>query len=150
MDTNVLWSLRLGFSTKQSQVISNLGLNKFLAQSFRSKPDAQIPSFLENSPKTAADFKNLRNKNKENDAESRKQLRITGAKVSQEMKVWWIEKMRNDEFPLRQKMTCFWHNHYVSTFQKVKVNYYIYQHHKVQWFDILIIQTIGKAKITRI
>jgi uncharacterized protein (DUF1800 family) len=131
MDNHILWSLRLGFSSKQSQIISNLGLNKFLEKSFQSKPDSELPSFLVNSPKTFADFKNLRMKNQENDEESRKQLRITEAKISQEMKSWWIEKMRNDEFPLRQKMTCFWHNHYVSTFQKVKVNYFIYQHHKI-------------------
>ena len=33
-------------------------------------------------------------------------------------------------YPLREKMVCFWHNHFVSTVQKVKVNYWIYQHNK--------------------
>jgi uncharacterized protein (DUF1800 family) len=47
------------------------------------------------------------------------------------MKSWWIDKMIEDEFPLREKMTCFWHNHYVSTFQKVKVNYWIFQHNQI-------------------
>ena len=131
MDNHILWSLRLGFSSKQSQVISKLGLRSFLEQSFESKPDSELPIFLENSPKTVADFKSLRLAYKENDAEARKKLRMAETKVSQEMKAWWIEKMRNDTFPLRQKMACFWHNHYVSTFQKVKVNFYIYQHHKI-------------------
>ena len=39
--------------------------------------------------------------------------------------------MREDEFPLREKMTCFWQNHYVSTFQKVKVNYWVFQHNQI-------------------
>ena len=131
MDNNILWSLRLGFSSKQAPIISKLGLTKFLEHSFQSKPETQIPNFLENSPKTIEDFKQIRLQYKEDDTEARKQLRITEAKVSLEMKVWWIEKMRTDEFPLREKMACFWHNHFVATFQKVKVNFYIYQHYQI-------------------
>lgn len=131
MDNNILWSLRLGFSSKQAPIISKLGLTKFLEHSFQSKPETQIPNFLDNSPKTIEDFKQIRLQYKEDDTEARKQLRITEAKVSLEMKVWWIEKMRTDEFPLREKMACFWHNHFVATFQKVKVNFYIYQHYQI-------------------
>jgi uncharacterized protein (DUF1800 family) len=39
--------------------------------------------------------------------------------------------MRSEKFPLREKMTCFWHNHYVSTFQKVKVNHWVFQHNQL-------------------
>ena len=131
MDNTVLWSLRLGFSSKEAQTISEIGLSSFLEKSFQKKSEKQIPDFLENSPKTAEDFKQLRMQYKEDNTEARKQLRITEAKVSLEMKAWWIDKMRNEEFPLREKMTCFWHNHFVATFQKVKVNYYIYQHHQI-------------------
>ena len=131
MDNTVLWSLRLGFSSKEAQTISEIGLSSFLEKSFQKKSEKQIPDFLENSPKTVEDFKQLRMQYKEDNTEARKQLRITEAKVSLEMKAWWIDKMRNEEFPLREKMTCFWHNHFVATFQKVKVNYYIYQHHQI-------------------
>ena len=131
MDNNILWSLRLGFSSKEAQSISDLGLTKFLEKSFHSKPASKIPDFLEESPKTVEDFKQIRMKYKENNTEARKQLRISENKVSQDMKAWWIDKMRTEEYPLREKMTCFWHNHFVATFQKVKVNYYIYQHHQI-------------------
>ena len=131
MDNTVLWSLRLGFSSKEAQTISEIGLSSFLEKSFQKKSEKQIPDFLENSPKTAEDFKQLRMQYKEDNTEARKQLRINEAKVSLEMKAWWIDKMRTEEFPLREKMTCFWHNHFVATFQKVKVNYYIYQHHQI-------------------
>lgn len=131
MDNTVLWSLRLGFSSKEAQTISEIGLSSFLEKSFQKKSEKQIPDFLENSPKTVEDFKQLRMQYKEDNTEARKQLRINEAKVSLEMKAWWIDKMRTEEFPLREKMTCFWHNHFVATFQKVKVNYYIYQHHQI-------------------
>ena len=128
MDNNILWSLRLGFSSKQAPAILKLGLSKFLEKSFDTKTKNEIPNFLVNSPKTFEDFKEIRMQYKLDDKEARKRLRISEAKVSLEMKSWWIEKMRTDEFPLREKMSCFWHNHFVATFQKVKVNYYIYQH----------------------
>ncbi|CAM4021270.1 DUF1800 domain-containing protein [Flavobacterium weaverense] len=131
MDNNILWSLRLGFSSKEAKAISDLGLTKFLEKSFASKVKNEIPDFLANSPKTVDDFKQLRIQYKTDGIEARKKLRIAEAKVSLDMKTSWIEKMRTEEFPLREKMTCFWHNHYVATFQKVKVNYYIYQHQQI-------------------
>ena len=60
-----------------------------------------------------------------------KELRKKELQVSQEMKAWWLEKMRTEEFPLREKMTCFWHNHFVSTYQKVKVNHWIFEHNQI-------------------
>jgi uncharacterized protein (DUF1800 family) len=51
--------------------------------------------------------------------------------TSFKMKSWWIDKMIETELPLREKMTCFWHNHYVSTFQKVKVNHWIFSHNQL-------------------
>ena len=131
MNNNILWSLRLGFSGREAQTISDLGLTNFLEKSFQFKSEIKLPDFLENSPKSSDDFKQIRMQYKEDNKEARKQLRIREAKVSEEMKAWWIEKMRTEEFPLREKMACFWHNHFVSTFQKVKVNYYIYEHHQI-------------------
>ena len=63
--------------------------------------------------------------------EAKKELLKKEIQTSAEMKAWWIDKMIESEFPLREKMTCFWHNHYVSTFQKVKVNYWIFQHNQI-------------------
>ncbi len=130
MNNNTLWSLRLGFSNKQSKSIENVGISKFLEQSFATKVDTTIPEFLADSPKTYEDFKNLRKERKEN-PEERKDLLRKEVKTSFEMRAWWIDKMIADEFPLREKMTCFWHNHYVSTFQKVKVNHWIFKNNQI-------------------
>ena len=48
-------------------------------------------------------------------------------KTSNELKAWWIDEMKTTEFPLREKMTLFWENHFVTAYQKVKVNYWIFQ-----------------------
>ncbi|PJJ10128.1 uncharacterized protein DUF1800 [Flavobacterium sp. 1] len=131
MDQNVLWSLRLGFTNKEASKITQNGLTFFLENSFMASVDSTIPSFLENSPKTRVELQQQRefykNATKEQKQEKQKKERQT----SEEMKTWWIDKMTVSEFPLREKMTCFWHNHYVSTFPKVKVNFWIFQHNQI-------------------
>lgn len=131
MDKNTLWSLRLGYSAKQAKAIEKIGLKKFLEQSFATKLDSKIPDFLENSPKSFNEYKEIRKKLKEASREDAKEMLKKEVQTSFQMKAWWIDKMIDDEFPLREKMTCFWHNHYVSTFQKVKINYWVFQHNQI-------------------
>ena len=131
MDKNTLWSLRLGFSGKQSKAIQQLGIQKFLEKSYTASYEKSIPELLSKSPKSLAELKAKRKEIKESNPENVKELLKTELKVSQEMKAWWLQKMIDDEFPLREKMVCFWHNHFVCTYQKVKVNYWIYQHNQL-------------------
>lgn len=123
MNKSNLWSLRLGFSGKEANVIEKLGLDNFLKQSYVSKFENKLPLFLEDDPKTLAELKEYRQSLKNIDTEEQKKLIKKQIKSSVELKNWWIGKIQNDAFPLREKMTCFWHNHFVSTSQKVKVNY---------------------------
>ncbi|NNT72736.1 DUF1800 domain-containing protein [Flavobacterium sp. IMCC34852] len=131
MNKHTLWSLRLGFSGKQSKLIENMGLPKFLEQSYVSSFDKSVPSFLDKSPKSIQELKAKRQELKNISPEEAKELLKIELQVSQEMKAWWLEKMIHDEYPLREKMSCFWHNHFVSTYQKVKVNHWIFQHNQL-------------------
>jgi uncharacterized protein (DUF1800 family) len=131
MDKKILWSLRLGYSAKQAKTIEKNGLKAFLEKSFSTPVDSKIPDFLADSPKSAQEFKEARKKIKASNPEELKEFLKKDGQTSFEMKSWWIKKMNEDEFPLREKMTCFWHNHYVSTFQKVKVNYWVFQHNQI-------------------
>jgi len=123
--------LRLGYSAKQAKTIDRIGLKKFLEQSFATKFDSKIPDFLKDSPKSSQELKEIRKTLNAADPEAKKEMLKNEIQISVEMKSWWIDKMIEDEFPLREKMTCFWHNHYVSTFQKVKVNYWVFQHNQI-------------------
>ena len=131
MKKSNLWSLRLGFSGKESDKIEKLGLEKFLKHSYDSKFDTQLPAFLNDDPKTLIELKELREAIKTADTEEKKKIQKKEIYSAVELKKLWIGKMRNDEFPLRENMVCFWHNHFVSTTQKVKVNYWIYQHNMI-------------------
>ena len=131
MKKSNLWSLRLGFSGKEATKIEKIGLEKFLKKSYDSKFDAQLPAFLQESPKTIAEYKELRQSVKNQDPEEKKKIQKKENQTTAELKKWWVAKMQSDEFPLREKMVCFWHNHFVSTSQKVKINYWIYQHNMI-------------------
>ena len=126
-----LWSLRLGFSNKQALEIEQLGLEKFISKSFEAKYATNLPSFLEDEPKTLKDLKEIREEIKTASKEKQQEVIKSQVKKSIALKNWWINKMQHEDLPLREKMVCFWHNHFVATTKKVKVNYWIYQHNMV-------------------
>ena len=131
MNKSNLWSLRLGFSSKQATEIEKIGFEKFLKQSFATTFDKKLPQFLEDDPKTLAELREMRQSIKNADSEAQKKILKKQIRNSFELRKWWLDKMRNDSHPLREKMVCFWHNHFVATSQKVKVNYWVYQHNMV-------------------
>ncbi|MBC7523044.1 MAG: DUF1800 domain-containing protein [Flavobacterium sp.] len=131
MDSSNLWSLRLGFSGKQALEIDKNGIQNFLKNSFSNQYDTKLPDFLQDDPKTLEEFKNLRSQIKNADSVEQKKILRKQLYGTVEMKNWWLTKMQNESYPLREKMVCFWHNHFVATAQKVKGNYWIYQHNMI-------------------
>ena len=131
MNKYTLWSLRLGFSGKQAPEIRKMGIQSFLQKSFRSKVDFELPVFLNNEPKTGLELRAFRQKIQKASSEEQKQMQRQRRRSSIEMRGWWLDKMRKEALPLREKMVVFWHNHFVSTIQKVKVNYWVYQHNMI-------------------
>ena len=131
MENSVLWSLRLGFTIRQSNAIDKLGIEQFVTNSINHKYSKEIPSCLKDTPKSLNDIRELRKKYRNStDEETRKLLKTTLIDAI-EYKKWWIDSIRNEEYPLREKMVLFWHNHFVVTSQKVKVNWWIYQHNQL-------------------
>lgn len=131
MEKSNLWSLRLGFSNHYSETIKKEGFEQFLEHCLNSSIDKNIPSCLKDVPKSIIEHKEYRQKIKNsNDENTKIELRKTLTKGI-ELRDWWIEKMITDNYPLREKMVCFWHNHFVSTLQKVKSNWWVYQHNQI-------------------
>ncbi|VXC19606.1 conserved hypothetical protein [Flavobacterium sp. 9R] len=126
MKKEFLWSQRLGFSNQQALTIQKLGMERFLQQSFQASFNTSAPALLSDSPKSLEDLKKIRQTRKE-DSEVGKELLKKEIQTSNELKAWWIDEMKTTEFPLREKMTLFWENHFVTAYQKVKVNYWIFQ-----------------------
>lgn len=42
------------------------------------------------------------------------------------LRQWWLERMRESPTPLREKLTLFWHGHFATSIQKVRVPYFMY------------------------
>ncbi len=115
MNKSNLWSLRLGFSGKHAQLIEELGFEKFLNQSYATTFEKTLPTFLDDEPKSLAELKELRQSIKNGTADDQKKVIKKQIKNATELKKWWIDKFLTEKFPLREKMTCFWHNHFVAT-----------------------------------
>lgn len=130
MDKHTLWSLRLGFSAKHSIEIAKQGIGSFVKNSFKSSFDDKLPEFLKDDPKTLEELKEIRQEIKMSDDAAKKKLK-KNLQNGNEMRLWWLGKMIHSPSPLREKMVVFWHNHFVATSQKVKVNYWIYQHNQI-------------------
>ncbi len=53
------------------------------------------------------------------DAEARTRIQVERTERSIELREWWLRQMLVTPDPLRERMTLFWHNHFVSGMQKV-------------------------------
>ncbi|MDI9337698.1 MAG: DUF1800 family protein [Alphaproteobacteria bacterium] len=126
MKNSTLWSLLLGYSTNQETIIETNGLEAFCKQSF--KADYMQPvQFIQN---TIPEWRILREKNKalKDDTEEKKAFRKEYQSEMNDFLIWWLQQMQQSAFPLREKMTSFWQNHFVVTFKKVRFNKFIYEH----------------------
>jgi len=54
------------------------------------------------------------------DEAARKALRRDAFAQAAELRAWWLQEMLTSPSPLGERMTLFWHNHFVSSQQKVK------------------------------
>jgi uncharacterized protein (DUF1800 family) len=115
-------SQRLGFSNAQADVIQRMGVIPFLKKSFEVPFLMDTPKFMEDAPKTRDEYRELRKMDElaKKKAAVAENLRIAGLSHA------WVENMHKNEFPLREKMTFFWHNHFVSSFKKTKISWAMY------------------------
>lgn len=120
-------SQRLGFTNAQSNRIKEMGIERFLEASFNTPSAIPIPAFLEEAPKSFKELRELRQMSEE----QKKALTIKEAFRNVATAHWWLNKMYTDELPLREKMVLFWHNHFVSGFQKVKSSWAMYQQNQL-------------------
>lgn len=128
MDKPVLWSLRLGYDAKNADRIGKNGIRKFISDSIAAEYNNSLPEFLQEYPKTPQEV-NLANKNYRSLSEDEKLAKLKkNQRANALFNAWWIDKMVNSPLPLREKMACLLHNHFVVNAKKVKPHYWIYKH----------------------
>lgn len=131
MEPAILWSLRLGFSARQAESIQKNGIADFLQKSVTAPFTQKPPDFMASEPKSLAELRQIRQQIKNTEDPETKAVLKKQIQNGIAFKAWWINEIQNSSFPLREKMVLFWHNHFVATQQKVKVNWWIYQHNQL-------------------
>ena len=112
-------SQRLGFTNAQAEAISRLGVENFLKKSFDTPLSIEEPKFMAEAPKSRKEYREI----KQLSDDAKKKFTITERLRTAGIAHIWLDKMAKDEYPLREKMVLFWHNHFVSDMQKVKLSY---------------------------
>ncbi|MFD2272448.1 DUF1800 family protein [Undibacterium arcticum] len=64
---------------------------------------------------------------KDKSDEEKKAFRENEQKKAFELRGWWLREMLVTPSPLTERMTLFWHNHFVSAQQKVKYSQLMYR-----------------------
>ncbi len=109
-------SQRLGFTNAQADTIARLGVENFLKKSFETPLSIAEPKYLAEAPRSREDVREIRKMGEEEKKKLAIMERLRTAGVAHD----WLENMYKNDFPLREKMVLFWHNHFVSDVQKVK------------------------------
>ena len=79
-------SQRLGFTNQQADKIRQLGVERFLQNSFQAAVDTQMPAFLENAPKNRKEYRQL----KDMDEDKKKLYVVMEAMRNMGVSYWWI------------------------------------------------------------
>jgi len=59
--------------------------------------------------------------------EERKSFQAQEIRRGVDLRTWWLEEMLQTRSPLTERMTLFWHNHFVSSQQKVRYTKLMYE-----------------------
>jgi hypothetical protein len=78
-------------------------------------------------PASATDTSPLRPPRKDSATEERKAFVQTQVREGLALRAWWIEEMAVTRSPLTERMTLFWHNHFVSGQPKVRITRLMYR-----------------------
>ena len=86
-----------------------------------AKPDPDAATWMETMQKADAE------KRKTIQQERRREYRIQGIELQQ----WWLNRMAKTRRPLQEKLTLFWHGHFATSLQKVKMPYLMWRQNEV-------------------
>ncbi|MCL6555290.1 MAG: DUF1800 domain-containing protein [Burkholderiales bacterium] len=121
--------LRTGFAPTEAEVQATARLSrreaveKILAAA-TSRARTPPPTWVDEPPRWPRRLKDLSEEEKQ--ALFREEIRR-----SLELRAWWYREMLATPSPLTERMTLFWHNHFVSSQQKVKVAQLMYRQNQL-------------------
>jgi uncharacterized protein (DUF1800 family) len=86
-----------------------------------TQPDPEdAPAWTREPTMTPAEFKKIRQLPEQERREQFQALQRMDRRNSNSLSSWWMDRMLNGSYPFQEKMTLFWHGHFVSSRDKVK------------------------------
>lgn len=112
---------------ESAAAMASLGLEKAVETLLASPIDASPPPPTD--PAEMARQQQLRRANRLDRGQSRTGLAAflrDQRAVTQDLRYWWLERMRADTGAAREKLALFWHGHFATSQTKVKCNRYMF------------------------
>src|SRR5882672_12765766 len=116
---------RAGFGASDSEVVEFAALDRAqaverLLAGARREASLQPPAFV-NAP--FEPYYRLREMSQEERMAAQRKLLEQGF----ELRAWWLREMLLTQSPLTERMTLFWHNHFATSQQKVRLASLMYR-----------------------
>lgn len=127
--THLLNRAGFGGTPEEIAALQSLGLEKAVeslivgdedSDLFPTPPITQPPDFVAMARERAG-------LPEEEKRELYRKMRAEQGLQIRNIRAWWLNRMRYTPFPLREKLTLFWHGHFATGFQKVKITYQMWQ-----------------------
>ncbi|MDQ6917255.1 MAG: DUF1800 domain-containing protein [Pseudomonadota bacterium] len=117
---------RAGFGATQAEIERTVGMTR--DQAARSLVDGARTNPVNPPPAWTAETESLRypRPGEASDAE-KKMFQQEQIRRGLELRGWWVGEMLATSSPLTERMTLFWHNHFVSSQQKVRLAVLMYR-----------------------
>lgn len=129
MEPHFQHALRLGFSVQQAETIRRIGVSAYIARQLNSSSSVPMPDFIARGPKNLVEMKQL-HELATKDRSAPNKLNEDVARWAFEWKEYVLRRCYESDYPLREKINLFFQNHFVSTLQKVRLPYFIYEHYR--------------------
>ncbi|HWZ21818.1 MAG TPA: DUF1800 domain-containing protein [Cytophagaceae bacterium] len=127
MKKEYIYSLRLGFTGEMASLIESKGIEKTIQNLLNNPLKTDTPVFI----LSESDAFEQEEARKALTEEQKKEKQKDDRKRFFALQAWWLNKMYTSENPLQEKMVFFWHNHFVSSFQKVKSSTLMFNQNKL-------------------
>ena len=118
---------RAGFGATESEIQRSIGMTR--EQAARNLLDNARTSPVTPPPAWTAETGALRypRRGEEVTDVEKKMFQQEQIREGLELRGWWVSEMLSTSSPLTERMTLFWHNHFVSSQQKVKLAELMYK-----------------------
>ncbi len=112
-----------GGTPQEIATLAEMGLDKAVDHLLGAEDDfKEFEATLTDRP----DYRKMRQLKKEERQKIQREHRRKDRRQFDQLRAWWFRRMVVGKAPLREKMTCFWHGHFATSYREVKNSYHMY------------------------